>query len=252
MLPRWLRMRSTRRSTKGLCTVPGNDPNNPGRCERKLCAPMPRPRQTLCSPRTTRRALPADGDISNVSCNGTGVQVTYSALGHLRLALRSPGWAARERSPLLEQPRPPTAWEAASARCAYSATSVRTTLTSLSRVVTSTSTATSRPDRTATGPQPTRSRSRARSTDCRRHMPRLTGRRVRTSPDPFAGVTLPSSPWTGLTSKDRSLHAGTQESTAAFNIKNTTCVLQQGAYVFTGRSDVPKHWLASDQQRSSR
>ena len=51
--------------------------------------------------------------------------------------------------------------------------------------------------------------------------------------DPFAGVTLPSSPWTGLTSKT---DPGTQGPGiyGAFNIKNTTCVLQQGAYVFTG------------------
>ncbi|HEX5401306.1 MAG TPA: hypothetical protein VFX16_03280, partial [Pseudonocardiaceae bacterium] len=51
--------------------------------------------------------------------------------------------------------------------------------------------------------------------------------------DPFAGVALPVSPYTGLTPKTDPCTQG-PGIYGSYNIKNETCTLAQGAYVFTG------------------
>lgn len=57
--------------------------------------------------------------------------------------------------------------------------------------------------------------------------------------DPFAGVTLPTAPWTGLTTKaaNTSPCGGGPGIYGAFSLPNSTCVLQAGAYVITGAWD---------------
>jgi hypothetical protein len=51
--------------------------------------------------------------------------------------------------------------------------------------------------------------------------------------DPFTGVALPASPYPGLTAKIDPCTQGPGVY-GSYNIKSETCVLQQGAYVFTG------------------
>ncbi len=65
---------------KGLCTVPGNDPNNPVAANANVRADAEAAADSLFLQNDPKGAT-TDGTITNLSCNGTGVQVTYSATG---------------------------------------------------------------------------------------------------------------------------------------------------------------------------
>ena len=65
---------------KGLCTVPGNDPNTPVAANATVRASAEAAADDLFK-QNFPAGSSADGSITNLSCNGTGVQVTYTASG---------------------------------------------------------------------------------------------------------------------------------------------------------------------------
>jgi len=66
---------------KGLCTVPGNDPKNPVAANANVRASAEAAADDLFK-QNYPSGTAADGSITDLSCNGTGVQVTYTASGH--------------------------------------------------------------------------------------------------------------------------------------------------------------------------
>ena len=65
---------------KGLCTVPGNDPNSPVAANASVRASAEAAADDLFK-QNFPAGSSADGSITNLACNGTGVQVTYTASG---------------------------------------------------------------------------------------------------------------------------------------------------------------------------
>ena len=136
---------------QGLCTVPGNDPNNPVAANANVRADAEAAADSLFLQNYPKGARPT---ARLPICRAT-VRVCRSPIARRARPVRRSAFcsAAQGPSPRRVQPQPRTPWEAASARCVCSATSTRTTLTSPSAAVTSTWTATCPPARTATGPR---------------------------------------------------------------------------------------------------
>ncbi len=65
---------------KGSCAVPGNDPQNPTAANASVRADAEKAADSLFTQNYPDGSA-ADGSITSVTCNGSGVQVTYSASG---------------------------------------------------------------------------------------------------------------------------------------------------------------------------
>jgi hypothetical protein len=63
-----------------LCTVPGNDPKNPTAANSNMLGLAEKEADSLFT-QNYPNGTDADGTITDVKCNGTGVQVTYTASG---------------------------------------------------------------------------------------------------------------------------------------------------------------------------
>jgi hypothetical protein len=217
---------------KGLCTVPGNDPNSPVAANAGVRASAEAAADDLFK-QNFPAGTSADGSITNLACNGTGVQVTYSASGKSSSPL----------GPLLGGSG--TITTAGTAAAAYSVGGGICALCVLGNVSTNNTDFTVTggdiyvDGNVGTGPQSAWTAtnsitisgtvsglSQAKATPDWTAGPHIT--------DPFAGVTLPASPYTGLTTKTGSPCTGGPGIYGSYNIKNETCTLQQGAYVFTG------------------
>ena len=216
---------------KGLCTVPGNDPNNPVAANANVRAAAETAADSLFTQNFPDGSA-SDGSITNLSCNGTGVQVTYTASGT----------SSSPFGPLLGGSG--TITTAGTAAAAYSVGGGICALCVLGNVNTNNT------DFTVTGGDiyvdgnvSTGPNSLWNATNSITISGTVSGlSQANATPDwsagphivdPFAGVTLPVSPYAGLTSKSNPCTQG-PGIYGSYNIKNETCVLQQGAYVFTG------------------
>jgi hypothetical protein len=216
---------------KGLCTVPGNDPNNPVAANAGVRAAAEAAADNLFLQNYPNGSA-ADGSITNVSCSGTGVQVTYSASG----TSGSPFGRVLGGSGTITTD--------GTAAAAYSVGGGICALCVLGNVNTNNT------DFTVTGGDiyvdgnvSTGPNSNWTATNSITISGTVSGlSQANANPDyaagphitdPFAGVTLPASPFAGLTAKSDPCTQG-PGIYGSFNIKNQTCVLQQGAYVFTG------------------
>ena len=219
---------------KGLCTVPGNDPNSPIAANAAVRANAEAAADALFT-QNFPQGTATSGTITNLSCNGTGVQVTYSASGTSNAPLgRLLGGSG-------------TITTAGTAAAAYSVGGGICALCVIGDVNTNNTDFTVTggdiyvDGNVGTGPNShwtatnsitisgtVSGLSQANATPDYSSGPHIT--------DPFASVTLPSSPYTGLVNKGASGNPCTQGPGiyGSYNIKNETCVLQQGAYVFTG------------------
>jgi hypothetical protein len=216
---------------KGLCTVPGNDPNSPVAANAGVRASAEAAADDLFT-QNYPAGTAADGSITNLSCNGTGVQVTYTASGK----------SSSPFGPLLGGSG--TITTAGTAAAAYSVGGGICALCVIGNVDTNNTDFTVTggdiyvDGNVSTGPQSTWTAtnsitisgsvsglSQAKANPDYASGPHIT--------DPFGGVTLPVSPYTGLTSKTNPCTQG-PGIYGDYNIKNETCVLAQGAYVFTG------------------
>ena len=216
---------------KGLCTVPGNDPNSPVAANVGVRASAEAAADDLFT-QNYPAGTAADGSITNLSCNGTGVQVTYTASGK----------SSSPFGPLLGGSG--TITTAGTAAAAYSVGGGICALCVIGNVDTNNTDFTVTggdiyvDGNVSTGPQSTWTAtnsitisgsvsglSQAKANPDYASGPHIT--------DPFGSVTLPVSPYTGLTSKTNPCTQG-PGIYGDYNIKNETCVLAQGAYVFTG------------------
>jgi Flp pilus assembly protein TadG len=216
---------------KGLCTVPGNDPNSPVAANAGVRASAEAAADDLFT-QNYPAGTAADGSITNLSCNDTGVQVTYTASGK----------SSSPFGPLLGGSG--TITTAGTAAAAYSVGGGICALCVIGDVDTNNTDFTVTggdiyvDGNVSTGPQSTWTAtnsitisgsvsglSQAKANPDYASGPHIT--------DPFGGVTLPVSPYTGLTSKTNPCTQG-PGIYGDYNIKNETCVLAQGAYVFTG------------------
>jgi hypothetical protein len=217
---------------KGLCTVPGNDPNNPVAANANVRAAAEAAADSLFV-QNFPGGTAADGSITNLACNGTGVQVTYTASGD----------SSSPFGPLLGGSG--TITTAGTAAAAYSVGGGICALCVIGNVNTNNTDFTVTggdiyvDGNVSTGPNSNWTAtnsitisgtvsglSQSKATPDWTTGPHIT--------DPFAGVTLPSSPYAGLTAKSGSPCVGGPGIYDSYNIKNETCTLQQGAYVFTG------------------
>jgi hypothetical protein len=216
---------------QGLCTVPGNDPNNPVAANANVRAHAEAAADSLFV-QNFPKGTAADGNITNLSCNGTGVQVTYTASG----TSSSPFGVLAGGSG--------TITTAGTAAAAYSVGGGICALCVLGDVNTNNT------DFTVTGGDiyvdgnvSTGPNSKWTATNSITISGSVGGlKQANATPDwasgphitdPFASVTLPSSPYAGLSNKTNPCTDG-PGIYGSYNIKNTTCVLQQGAYVFKG------------------
>ena len=216
---------------KGLCTVPGNDPNSPVAANANVRASAEAAADDLFA-QNFPGGTAADGSITTLSCNGTGVQVTYTASGHSSSPFgRLLGGSG-------------TITTGGTAAAAYSVGGGICALCVLGNVNTNNT------DFTVTGGDiyvdgnvSTGPNSNWTATNSITISGTVSGlSQTKATPDwttgphitdPFAGVTLPVSPYAGLTAKTNPCTQG-PGIYGSYNIKNETCVLQQGAYVFTG------------------
>jgi hypothetical protein len=216
---------------QGLCTVPGNDPKHPSAANANVLAQAENQADSLFT-QNYPEGTAADGTITDVKCSGTGVQVTYSASG-------------KSGSPFGQLlGGSGTITTAGSAAAAYSVGGGICALCVLGNVNTNNTDFTVTggdiyvDGNVSTGPQSAWTAtnsitisgtvsglSQAKATPDYASGPHIT--------DPFAGVTLPVSPYAGLTAKTDPCTQG-PGIYGSYNIKNETCVLAQGAYVFTG------------------
>ena len=219
---------------QGVCTVPGNDPKTPIPANANVRSHAEAAADSLFM-QNYSQGTAVDGNITDVRCKGTGVEVVYSAAGRSNSPF---GVLAGGGSTITTHGEAAAAFSVGGGICAlcvlgdvntnntdFTVTGgdiyvdgnvgtgpnsnwTATSYITISGSVSGLSQANATPDYTA-GPHIT---------------------------DPFANVTLPSSPYTGLADKGASGNPCTQGPGiyGSFNIKNTTCVLQQGAYVFTG------------------
>jgi hypothetical protein len=216
---------------KGLCTVPGNDPSNPSATNANVRADAEAAADSLFM-QNYPQGTGADGNITDVSCKGTGVQVTYGATG----TSGSPFGRLLGGSG--------TITTAGSAAAAYAVGGGICALCVIGDVNTNNT------DFTVTGGDiyvdgnvstgPNSNWSATNSITISGTVGGLS--QANANPDytagphiadPFAGVTLPVSPYTGLTAKTNPCTQG-PGIYDSYNIKNETCTLAQGAYVFTG------------------
>jgi hypothetical protein len=225
-------------SYKGLCTVPGNDPNNPVAANSTVRATAEAAADSLFVQNFPTGSA-SDGSITNLSCNGTGVQVTYTANGK----------SSSPFGPLLGGNG--TITTAGTAAAAYSVGGGICALCVLGNVNTNNT------DFTVTGGDiyvdgnvSVKSQShwiasnyitisgssnldQANATPDWTSGPHIT--------DPFGSVALPAAPYAGLS--DYSSNSNNNPCTigpgvySSWLIKNTTCTLKQGAYVFKGTLD---------------
>ena len=214
---------------KGMCTVPGNDPNNPTVANAAVRAGAEAVADSLFTQNFNGTA--SDGTITNVACNGNGVQVTYSASGK----------SISPFGPVLGGSG--TITTSGIAAAAYSVGNGICALCVLGDVGTNNSDfSVTGGDIYVNGGVNTGPQSNWTATNSIT----IAGTPVpskgtfspnwKTGPpisDPFADVTLPSATYAGLTNKSDPCTQG-PGIYGSYNIKNTTCVLQQGAYVFTG------------------
>jgi hypothetical protein len=222
-------------SYQGLCTVPGNDPNNPVAANANVRASAEAAADDLFT-QNYPNGTAADGSITDLSCKGTGVQVTYSASGH----------SSSPFGPLLGGSG--TITTAGTAAAAYSVGGGICALCVLGNVNTNNT------DFTVTGgdiyvdgnvsagPNSMWTATNSITISGSSNLKQTNATPDWTSgphiTDPFAGVTLPASPYAGLT--DYSSNTKNDPCTlgsgiySSWNIKNTTCTLKQGAYVFKG------------------
>lgn len=215
---------------KGLCTVPGNDPNSPVAANASVRAAAESAADSLFT-QNYSRGTAADGTITDLSCMGTGVQVTYQASG----TSGSPFGRLLGGSG--------TITTAGTAAAAYSVGGGICALCVLGDVSTNNTDFTVTggdiyvDGNVATGPNSTWTATNSITISGTSDLPQANASPDWTKgphiPDPFAGVTLPTSPYAGLTNKSNPCTQG-PGIYGSYNIKNETCVLQQGAYVFTG------------------
>jgi Flp pilus assembly protein TadG len=219
---------------QGLCTVPGNDPKNPSAANANVLGLAEKEADSLFT-QNYPKGTDSDGTITDVRCNGTGVQVTYTASG----TSGSPFGQLLGGSGTIT-----TAGDAAAA---YSVGGGICALCVLGDVNTNNTDFTVTggdiyvDGNVGTGPNSNWTAtnsitisgtvsglSQAHATPDYTSGPHIT--------DPFAGVTLPVSPWTGLQNKGTNASPCTQGPGiyGSYNIKNETCTLAPGAYVFTG------------------
>jgi hypothetical protein len=216
----------------GLCTVPGNDPNNPVAANANVRAAAEAAADDLFL-KNFPSGSSSDGSITDLACNGTGVQVTYTASGH----------SSSPFGPLLGGSG--TITTTGTAAAAYSVGAGICSLCVLGNVSTNNTDFTVTggdiyvDGNVGTGPQSTWTAtnsitisgtvsglSQANATPDYTSGPHIA--------DPFAGVTLPSSPYTGLSNKSVSPCGGGPGIYGAVDLPNSTCVLLGGAYVITG------------------
>jgi len=217
---------------KGLCTVPGNDPNNPSAANANVRASAEAAADDLFT-QNYPSGSSADGSITNVSCNGTGVQVTYTASGQ----------SSSPFGPLLGGSG--TITTAGTAAAAYSVGGGICALCVIGNVNTNNT------DFTVTGGDiyvdgnvSTGPNSNWIATNSITISGAVSGlSQANASPDwtpgphitdPFADVTLPASPYSGLATKSGSPCDQGPGIYGSYDIKNETCQLAPGAYVFTG------------------
>ena len=220
---------------KGLCTVPGNDPSNPVAANAGVRAVAETAADDIFTQNFPSGSA-ADGSITNVACNGTGVQVTYAASGQ----------SSSPFGPLLGGSG--TITTAGTAAAAYSVGGGICALCVIGDVNTNNT------DFTVTGGDiyvdgnvstgPNSSWTATNSITVSGTVSGLS--QAKASPDwtsgphitdPFGAVSLPASPYTGLTTKTGSPCDQGPGIYSSYTIKNETCTLAQGAYVFTGTLD---------------
>ena len=216
---------------KGLCTVPGNDPNSPVAANASVRAAAESAADSLFT-QNYPRGTAADGTITDLSCMGTGVQVTYQASG----TSGSPFGRLLGGSG--------TITTAGTAAAAYSVGGGICALCVLGDVSTNNTDFTVTggdiyvDGNVATGPNSTWTATNSITISGTSDLPQANASPDWTKgphiPDPFAGVTLPKSPYAGLTNKSGSPCGGGPGIYGAVNLPNSTCVLQAGAYVITG------------------
>ncbi len=219
---------------QGLCTVPGNDPNNPVAANANIRALAETAADSLFT-QNYPQGTASTGNITNVSCKGTGVQVTYGATG----TSSSPFGRLVGGSGSITT--------AGTAAAAYSVGAGICALCVLGPVNTNnTDFSVTGGDIYVDGNVSTGPNSNWNATSSITISGTVSGlSQAHATPDwtagphitdPFASVTLPSSPYTGLSNKGASGNPCTQGPGiyVSYNIKNETCVLQSGAYVFTG------------------
>jgi hypothetical protein len=216
---------------QGLCTVPGNDPKNPSAANASVLGQAEIQADSLFT-QNYPEGTDSDGSITDVTCKGTGVQVTYTATG----TSGSPFGRLLGGSG--------TITTAGHAAAAYSVGGGICALCVLGDVSTNNTDFTVTggdiyvDGNVSTGPNSNWNAtnsitisgtvsglSQANATPDYASGPHVT--------DPFAGVSLPVSPYAGLTPKTNPCIQG-PGIYGSYNIKNETCVLAQGAYVFTG------------------
>lgn len=218
---------------QGLCTVPGNDPNNPTTANAAVRANAEKAADDLFK-QNYPNGTDADGNITNLSCNGTGVQVTYSASGK----------SSSPFGPLLGGSG--TITTAGTAAAAYSVGGGICALCVIGNVNTNNT------DFTVTGgdiyvdgnvsvnPQSywTASNSITISgtvsglSQTKATPDWTTGPHIA---DPFANVTLPKSPYTGLSNKSGSPCGSNGPGIyGSADLTNGNCTISGGAYVITG------------------
>jgi type II secretory pathway pseudopilin PulG len=218
---------------KGLCTVPGNDPNSPSAANAGVRAAAEGVADDLFT-QNYPAGTAADGSITNLSCNGTGVQVTYSASGK----------SSSPFGPLLGGSG--TITTAGTAAAAYSVGGGICALCVIGNVDTNNTDFTVTggdiyvDGNVSTGPQSTWTAtnsitisgtvsglSQAKATPDYTSGPHIS--------DPFAGVTLPASPYTGLSPKSGSPCGNNGPGIyGSADLANGPCPIAGGAYVITG------------------
>lgn len=217
---------------KGLCTVPGNDPKSPAAANVNVRAAAEAAADDLFIQNFPSGSA-SDGSITDLSCKGTGVQVTYTASGQSSSPL----------GPLLGGSG--TITTAGTAAAAYSVGGGICALCVIGDVNTNNT------DFTVTGGDiyvdgnvstgPNSSWTATNSITISGTVNGLS--QAKASPDwtsgphitdPFADVTLPTSRNSGLTTKAGSPCDQGPGIYTSYLIKNETCTLAQGAYVFTG------------------
>ncbi len=219
---------------KGLCTVPGNDPNSPVAANAAVRAAAETAADSLFTQNYPLGGA-ADGTITSLSCKGTGVEVTYQATG----TSSSPfGRLMGGSGTITTAGKAAAAYSVGSGICALcvlgdvTTNNTDFTVTGGDIYVDGNVSTTAQSYWTATNSitisGTVSGLSQSKATPDYTNGPHIT--------DPFASVTLPSSPYTGLTNYGSSGNPCTQGPGiyVSYNIKNTTCVLKQGAYVFTG------------------
>jgi hypothetical protein len=220
---------------QGLCTVPGNDPNNPVAANANVRAAAEAAADDLFIQNFPSGSA-SDGSITGLSCKGTGVQVTYSTSGQ----------SSSPFGPLLGGSG--TITTAGTAAAAYSVGSGICALCVIGNVNTNNT------DFTVTGGDiyvdgnvSTGPNSLWNATNSITISGTVSGlSQANATPDwtsgphivdPFAGVSLPVSPYAGLSTKTGSPCDQGPGIYISYTIKNETCTLAQGAYVFTGTLD---------------